>query len=116
MVSPIGLLKSLRNSGSDWSILQVCAGQPTNSWGGLSVGQEEDRSGLGGGANITAVWVGHRLNSVADPDPGYDAFLTPVSGIRDEQPGSYFLELRSNFFGLKYLNSLMRIRDGKVGS
>jgi hypothetical protein len=37
------------------------------------------------------------------------------SGIRDEQPGSYFLELRNNFFGfvwgLKYINSLMRIRD-----
>jgi hypothetical protein len=54
-------------------------------------------------------------------------FLTPGSGIRDgkksasgseirdEQPGSYFLELRNHFFllfwGLKYLNSLMRIRD-----
>jgi hypothetical protein len=23
-------------------------------------------------------------------------------GIRDEQPGSYFLELRNHFFGLKY--------------
>jgi hypothetical protein len=37
------------------------------------------------------------------------------SGIQDEQPGSYFLELRNHFFafflGLKYLNSLMRIRD-----
>ncbi len=36
------------------------------------------------------------------------------SGIRDEQPGSYFLELRNHFllfFWLKYLNSLMRIRD-----
>jgi hypothetical protein len=33
--------------------------------------------------------------------------------IRDEQPVSYFLELRSHFFGLKYLNSLMRIRGGK---
>jgi hypothetical protein len=33
--------------------------------------------------------------------------------IRDEQPGSYFLELRNHFLGLKYLNSLMRIRDGK---
>jgi hypothetical protein len=36
------------------------------------------------------------------------------SGNRDEQPGSYFLELRNHFFvflGLKYLNSLMRIRD-----
>jgi hypothetical protein len=32
------------------------------------------------------------------------------SGIRDEQPGSYFLEFRNHFFGLKYLNSLMRIR------
>ncbi len=59
-------------------------------------------------------------------DPGLVAFLTPGSGIRDgrksasgsgirdEQPGSYFLELRNHFFaffGLKYLNSLMRIRD-----
>ncbi len=56
-------------------------------------------------------------NSVADPDPGSGAFLTPVSGIRirirDEQPGSYFRELKNKFFGLKYLNSLMRIRDGK---
>jgi hypothetical protein len=33
------------------------------------------------------------------------------SGIRDEQTGSYFLELRNHFFGLKYLNSLVRIRD-----
>ncbi len=61
--------------------------------------------------------------SVADPDPGSGAFLTPGSGmgkkswsgpgfrIRDDQPGSYFLELRNHFFGLNYLNSLMRIRD-----
>jgi hypothetical protein len=49
------------------------------------------------------------------------------SGIRDEQPGSYFLELRTIFllfFGLKYFNSLSirdpgwrqfgsEIRDGK---
>jgi hypothetical protein len=36
------------------------------------------------------------------------------SGMRDEQPRSYFLELRNHFLvflGLKYLNSLMRIRD-----
>jgi hypothetical protein len=61
------------------------------------------------------------FSSVADPESG--AFLTPGSGIRDKsrvgirirdkQPGSYFLELRTLFFGLKYLNSLMRIRDGK---
>ncbi len=31
--------------------------------------------------------------------------------IRDEQPGSYFLELRNPFFLLKYFNSLMRLRD-----
>jgi hypothetical protein len=33
------------------------------------------------------------------------------SGIRDEQPESYFLELRNHFLGLNYLNSFMRIRD-----
>jgi hypothetical protein len=67
-------------------------------------------------------------------DPGLGAFLTTGSGIRnrrksasgsgiwDEQPGSYFLELRNHFFAFfgvkilkffdeKYLNSLMRIRD-----
>ncbi len=63
---------------------------------------------------------------IRNRDPGLGAFLTPGSGIRDgrksasgsgirdEQPGSYFLELRNHFFavlGLKYLNSLMRIRD-----
>jgi hypothetical protein len=42
-------------------------------------------------------------------DPGLGAFLTPGSGIRDgrkkisirirdERPGSYFLELRNHFF------------------
>jgi hypothetical protein len=35
--------------------------------------------------------------------------------IRDEQPGSYFRELRKIFLGLKYLNSLMRIRDPESG-
>ncbi len=62
-------------------------------------------------------------SSVADPDPRSGAFLNldPGSGmgkksgsgirIRDEQPESYFRELRKHFFGLKYLNSLMRIRD-----
>ncbi len=60
MESIVGLLKSLKIRALIGVLLQVCAGQPTNSWGGLSAGQEEDRSGLGGGANITAVWVGHR--------------------------------------------------------
>ncbi len=56
-------------------------------------------------------------------DPGSDAFLTPGSGIskksgsrsgiriRDEQHGWYFLELKNHFFALKFLNSLMQIRD-----
>ncbi len=53
----------------------------------------------------------------ADPDPGSGAFLTPGSGafltpgsgmgkksgsgirIRNEQPGSYFRELRNHFLG-----------------
>ena len=58
------------------------------------------------------------LTSVADPDPGLGAFLTPGSGIRDgrksasgsgirdEQPGSYFLEIKNHFFaffGVKIL-------------
>jgi hypothetical protein len=57
--------------------------------------------------------------SVVDPDRD-PVSLRPLdhgSGMgkkirirnRDEQPGSYFRELRNNF--LKYLNSLMRIRD-----
>ena len=60
------------------------------------------------------IYITSPVSSVADPDPGSGAFLTPGSGIRYEQPGSYFLELRNYFFGflgLKYLNSLMRIRD-----
>jgi hypothetical protein len=77
-------------------------------------------------------------HSVADPDPGLAAFLTPGSGIRgpgwekvsirirDEQPGSYFLELRNHFFaffGVKILKffdedpgsgmETVRILDGK---
>jgi hypothetical protein len=56
------------------------------------------------------------VGSVADPDPGSGALLTPGSGIRDgktgirdgkkvsirirdEQPGSYILELRNHFLG-----------------
>jgi hypothetical protein len=45
------------------------------------------------------------LCSVAVPDPGFGAFLTPGSGMgkkirsRDKQPGSYFRELRNNFLG-----------------
>jgi hypothetical protein len=42
-------------------------------------------------------------DSVAGPDPGSGAFLTPVSGIEDEQPRSYFLELRNHIFWVKIL-------------
>ncbi len=75
---------------------------------------------------ITVLWI--RVKSVLRiriRDLGSGVFLTPGSGmggksasgsgIRYEQPGSYFLELRNNFFwffgGLKYLNSFMRIQD-----
>ncbi len=66
--------------------------------------------------------------SVADPNtnPGFGAFLIPGSGIpgkgkknQDPDPGwrtqiiLYFHEPRNHFFGLKYLSSFMRIRDGK---
>ncbi len=50
-------------------------------------------------------------------DPGWVETRKSASGsgMRDEQPGPYFLELRNHFFlgflGLKYSNSLMRIRD-----
>jgi hypothetical protein len=59
--------------------------------------------------------------SVADPDPGSGAFLTPGSGIRNRffpDPGSripdlrsqipkpYFLELSDNFLGKKFYHSL----------
>jgi hypothetical protein len=62
--------------------------------------------------------------SAADQDPGCGAFLTPGSGIgKKSRSGSglkildHILELRNHFFGLKDLNFLMRIRDGKkVGS
>jgi hypothetical protein len=45
---------------------------------------------------------------------GSGAFLTLGSRIRDEQPGSYFRELRNNLFGLKSVlwnrNYLLRFR------
>ncbi len=53
--------------------------------------------------------------SVAIPDPGSGMGKKTGSRsgirIRDEQPGSYFRELRNQLFGLKYLNNLMRIRE-----
>ena len=77
-------------------------------------------------------------SSVADPDPGsgigclFDPWIRDPGWekvrirIRDEQPGSYFLELRNHFFAffgvkiLKFFNAdpgtgmeTVRIRDGK---
>jgi hypothetical protein len=68
------------------------------------------------------LWIPNFI-SVADPESG--ALLTPGSGmgkkirirIRDEQPGSYFRELRNHFFGLNFRmekfgsGSLSRIRN-----
>jgi hypothetical protein len=70
------------------------------------VGMFDSRSVImkkeGGGVAISRGFLG---TSVADPDPGSGAFLTPGSGIRDgskirirdEQPGSCFRELRNIF-------------------
>ncbi len=57
--------------------------------------------------------------SVADPYPGFGAFLTPGSGMGKKSgsgsgmnnPDHISESLRNNFLGLKYLNSLMRIQD-----
>jgi hypothetical protein len=54
-------------------------------------------------------------------DPGSGSGIGKKSGfrsgirIRDGKPGSYFLELRNHFFWLKYLNSLMRMRNPTSG-
>jgi len=51
-------------------------------------------------------------------DPGSGAFLTPGSGIRDEHPGSYFLQIETIFWGkvLKFFDADpgtgINIRDG----
>jgi hypothetical protein len=58
------------------------------------------------------IWIKNLLiHSVAYPGPGSGAFFASGSGIgkksrsgiRDEHPGSYFPELRTQFFGLKKL-------------
>ncbi len=57
-------------------------------------------------------------SSVTDPvpfwplDPGWVKIRIR---IRDEQPGSYFRELRNHIFRLKYLYSLIQIRDPNSG-
>jgi hypothetical protein len=38
-------------------------------------------------------------SSVADPDPGSGMKKRSGSRVQDEQPGSYFLELRNHFLG-----------------
>jgi hypothetical protein len=77
------------------------------------------------GGLLNAPWLGcSAVLRIRIRTPGLGAILTPgirdpvwekVSiRIRDEQPGSYFLELRNHcfaFLGLKYLNSLKKIRD-----
>jgi hypothetical protein len=72
--------------------------------------------------------VKEALGSVADPDPGLFSFLIPGSGIgnnQDPDPGSgsemnnldHISEsLKKQFFGLKNLSSLVRIRMEKFGS
>jgi hypothetical protein len=58
------------------------------------------------------------ISSVADPDPGSGAFLTPGSGMGKKSIGMNIpdREIRNSFLGVKYLNSLMRIRIRDSGS
>ncbi len=42
-------------------------------------------------------------NKCGSGGSGSGAFLTPGSGIRDDQPGSYFRELINHFFGVKII-------------
>jgi len=66
--------------------------------------------------------------SFSDPNPGSGAFMTSGSGIRDpgsaiririqdEQPRSYFRELKKQFFGLK-IHKIFYVDPGwkKLGS
>jgi hypothetical protein len=55
--------------------------------------------------------------SVADPDPGsgMGGKSASGSGIRDEQPGSYFLELRNHFFGFLGVK-ILKFFDADPGS
>jgi len=55
-----------------------------------------------------------RETSVADPDPGSGMGRKSASGsgIRDEQPGSYFLELRNHFCWVK----ILKFFDANPGS
>ncbi len=88
------------------------------------LGSTGERIYMGGKENMrTSIFVNSVLRiRIRDPVPfwpldpgsGMGRKSASGSGIRDEQPGSYFLELRNHFlifFGLKYFNSLMRIRD-----
>ncbi len=73
-------------------------------------------SGRSATTTTTSPWSesGQCLTSVADPDPGSGAFLTPGpgSGIRKSFfprfriPTPYFLELSDKFLGKKFYNSL----------
>jgi hypothetical protein len=59
------------------------------------------------------------LGSAADPDPGSGTILTPGSGMGKKlgsgsgmiNPENISDNVETIFVGLKYLNSLMRIRD-----
>ncbi len=69
---------------------------------------------------INVQWFTVLLIRIWDPvpfwprDPGWVKNQDPGSRIWDEQPGSYFRELRNHFFVFHTtLKSLMRIRDGK---
>jgi hypothetical protein len=53
-------------------------------------------------------------SSVADPGSGMGRKSASGSGIRNEQPGSYFLELRNNFLGVKILKFFYADRGSRM--
>ncbi len=63
---------------------------------------------------------GSGIRCLFDPwnrDPGWveSQHPDPGSGIRDEQPGSYFLELRNHFFGFLGVK-ILKFFDADPGS
>jgi hypothetical protein len=53
-----------------------------------------------------------KLKQCCGSGSGIRCFFDPWIRIRDEQPGSYFRELKKQFFGLKYLIKFFYVDPG----
>jgi hypothetical protein len=111
---------SLRNEGSS-EYIRLCEGRESLSRNFQTFQDPWHQfHGIGRLVLHSIADPGSRIRCLFDPwirDPGWIKSGSG-SGIWNEQPGSYFLELRNHFLGLKYFNSLMRsgirIPDGKI--